>query len=208
MGEETLVTVSTYADEIKSNPAYRAYNSWHYVNIPPGESYGESPVYEGGDLVQGIQKCQKILESDTASKSDKIFYLKLLIHFIGDLHQPLHCGRAEDKGGNDIQVRWYSTGTNLHSVWDTKMIESYGMSYSELTNNYGMLNKDLYKTYKNENLLDWVNESRGLALEVYNSVDKGDKLTNSYLYAYWDVVTKQLEKGGIRLAVMLNEIFD
>ena len=66
----------------------------------------------------------------------------MLIHFIGDLHQPLHIGLAEDRGGNDFKVQWHYEDTNLHSVWDSKMIDRYDMGYQELTDNADELSRE------------------------------------------------------------------
>ena len=128
---EGLATISTYADEIKSDNSFRKYSSWHYVNFKVGETYQTSEKNPKGDLVQGIKICQQIILDPKSNNEDKIFHLKLLVHLLGDLHQPLHTGRAEDRGGNTIKVKWFRGKTNLHSVWDTKMIDSYNMTYTE-----------------------------------------------------------------------------
>lgn len=207
LGAETLVTVSTYGDEIKSYEEYRKYSSWHYVNIAPGLTYAEADKNEYGDLVQGIRTCKEILLSDESSEEEKVFYLKMLVHFIGDLHQPLHLGHAEDKGGNDFQVRWFNDGTNLHSLWDTKMIESYGMSYSELATNFGEVSKTEYKALTSGDVLDWVSEGQDLAEMVYASAEIGEKLSYRYQADNYHIIQEQLQKGGVRLAAFLNEIF-
>ncbi|WP_031427591.1 S1/P1 nuclease [Flavimarina sp. Hel_I_48] len=208
LGDETLVTVSTYGDEIKSIAEMRKYSAWHYVNIIPGKTYAEDAKNPDGDLVMAINTCREVLLSKASTQQDKIFSLKMLVHLMGDLHQPLHVGRASDKGGNDLQVRWFNKGTNLHSVWDTQMIESYGMSYSELATNYGAVAKERYKMYSQGSLMDWVDESQQLVETVYNSAESGDKLGYAYMEEYKDTVFLQLEKGGIRLAEVLNQIFD
>ena len=207
LGDETLVAVSTYADEIKSYEQYRKYSSWHYVNVDPGLTYAESEKSEYGDIVSAIQTCERVLKSDTSSKEEKIFHLKMLVHFIGDLHQPLHLGRAADKGGNDFQVQWFNDGTNLHSLWDTKMIESYGMSYSELSKNFGKVTKKEFQSISAGGLLSWVQEGQDLAHKVYESAEVGDKLSYRYSADHMGIVTQQLRKGGVRLAKMLNDIF-
>lgn len=86
-----LALVSTFADDIKSDKQYKKYSPWHYVNFDFGKKYKQEVPSEYGDLIQGIEKCITVLKSETSSNDDKAFYLKLLVHFIGDLHQPLHC---------------------------------------------------------------------------------------------------------------------
>lgn len=204
---QSLAFVSTYGDEIKSDKKYRSFGPWHYVSFPFESTYEKHPKSERGDIIKGISKCISILKNENSSEEDKVFYLKMLVHFIGDLHQPLHIGLAEDKGGNDLQVRWFKDGTNLHSVWDTKMIESYNMSYTELAENVKKLSKNQIIEIKKGTVIDWMYESRELCKDVYSTINVGDKLGYRYMYDYLDTVRFQLQKGGIRLASLLNEIF-
>ena len=204
---QSLAAVSNYADAIKSDKTFKKFSAWHYVNIPSDKNYSEVEASPNGDLVIGIQKCIEILKNENSTEEDKIFYLKMLIHLIGDLHQPLHTGRKEDKGGNDIQLQWFGKGSNLHRVWDSNMIDDYGMSYSELSKELPVLDKDQIREIEKGTILDWVAESQELANEIYDSVEKGEKLGYSYSYEHWSTVEKQLQKGGLRLAGVLNEIF-
>ncbi len=204
---QSLAFVSTYGDEIKSDPKYRKFGPWHYVNFPFGSTYEASEKNEKGDLVQGIRNCIAILKNEKSSAEDKLFYLKFLVHLIGDLHQPLHVGIGDDKGGNDFQVQWFGTGTNLHSLWDTKMLEDFEMSYRELAFNSKKLDKLELNQIKSGSLLDWVNESRALCEDIYANTEVGEKLGYEYSYKYINVLRSQLQKGGIRLATLLNEIY-
>ncbi|MBP2832244.1 S1/P1 nuclease [Aquimarina sp. U1-2] len=204
---QSLAMVSTFADEIKSDKKYKKYHPWHYVNFPFDKKYGETSPSASGDLVQGIDKCIAILKDEQASTYDKQFHLKLLVHFIGDLHQPLHVGRAEDKGGNDIQVRWFKDGSNLHRVWDSDMIDHYGMSYTELSLNRAALTKTEIEDIQKGSVIDWVHESQNLAAQVYQSAAIGEKLGYAYMYRNFTMVRTQLQKGGLRLAKVLNDIF-
>ncbi len=204
---QSLAAVSNFADEIKADSIYRKFSSWHYVNIPKGKKYGDVEPFKYGDLVTGIEECIRIIKDDKSSRKDRVFYLKMLIHFIGDLHQPMHVGRLEDKGGNDIQVQWFNNGSNLHKVWDANMINDYGMSYTELTAKLPQLNKKRKKEIQEGAVLDWVEESQQLADRVYESVEVGEKLYYRYGYVWWATVEDQLQKGGLRLAKVLNDIF-
>lgn len=200
--------VSTYGDEIKSDSRFREYGPWHYVNLPSGETkYNEATAAPEGDLLMAIRKAVDVLKDKNSSREDKEFYLKMLVHFIGDLHQPLHAGRGEDKGGNDIQVRWFNDGTNLHSVWDSKMIDSYDMSYTELANNTARISEAQKKKFASGSFEDWMYESKSLAEKVYDSAEVGEKLSYRYMYDWFPVVREQLQKGGIRLATVLNDIY-
>ena len=85
----SLAFVSTYADDIKSDDAYKKYYTWHYVNFPIGSTYESHSKNVKGDLIEGINTCIKFLKDENSSNKDKTFHLKMLVHFIGDLHQPL-----------------------------------------------------------------------------------------------------------------------
>tara|TARA_R110002020_G_scaffold144173_6_gene317103 strand:+ start:306 stop:1085 length:780 start_codon:yes stop_codon:yes gene_type:complete len=204
---QSLALVSTYADEIKSDSKYRKYGPWHYVNFPFDSTYENHEKNEAGDIIVAINKSIEVLKDENASKEDKVFYLKMLVHFLGDLHQPLHIGLAKDKGGNDFQVQWFKEGTNLHSVWDSKMIAEYKMSYSELAANGKELSKNELKQIQQGSIKDWMYESRALCKNIYDNTEVGQKLWYPYMYEYMDVLRMQLQKGGIRLAEVLNDIF-
>ncbi|WP_405605692.1 S1/P1 nuclease [Polaribacter sp. Asnod1-A03] len=204
---QSLAFVSTFADEIKSDRAYRKYSPWHYVNMDLDQTYEEAEKNPQGDLVTGIDTCIKVLKDENSSEEDKVFHLKMLVHFIGDLHQPMHIGRKEDKGGNDVQVQWFGKGTNLHSVWDSKMIDDYGMSYSDLADNAKDLSKKQVELIEQGSVVDWVNEVHKISVEVYKSVKIGEKLSYRYSYDHFGTVRTQLQRGGIRLAKILNEIY-
>jgi len=204
---QSLAAVSNFGDEIKADSSYRRFSAWHYVNFPADQKYGDEPPSKNGDLMIGIQKCIEIIKNENSSKADKTFYLKMLVHLIGDLHQPMHVGRLEDKGGNDIQVRWFNKGSNLHRVWDSNMIDDYGMSYTELASNLPGLSKAQKKAIQKGDIYDWVEESQDLANEIYGSVEMGEKLYYRYSYDWFGTVEVQLEKGGLRLAKVLNNMF-
>ncbi len=204
---ESLAFVSTYADQIKADKTYRKYGAWHYINMPLDGDYETAEKNPKGDLVTGITHCISVLKDETSSVEDKRFCLKMLIHLVGDLHQPMHIGQKEDKGGNTIQLHWFGEGTNLHRVWDENMIEKWNMSYVELADNEKLLSKAEIETIQEGTVIDWVKDTHKLSKEVYGSVKSGDTLRYRYSYVYFPIVRQQLQKGGIRLAKLLNDIF-
>ena len=142
---QSLAFVSTFADEIKSDKRYNDFYTWHYVNMSLDSNYEDSEKNPKGDLATGIAYCKKIITDENSNDDDKAFYLKLLVHFIGDLHQPMHVALADDKGGNDFKLQWFYKDSNLHRVWDTDMINGYGMGYIELAENADVLSKEQVK---------------------------------------------------------------
>ena len=204
---QSLALVSTFGDDIKSDKRYLDFYTWHYINMPFDVKYEDSQKNPKGDLITGIEKCKEIILDRNSTKEDKAFYLKMLVHFIGDLHQPMHVGRAEDKGGNTIQVQWFDNGTNLHSVWDSKMINHYDMTYTELAENSDEISKEQVKFLQQGTIIDWANETQTFAVKAYASVNVGENLKYNYMYENFNLVRSQLQKGGIRLAKVLNDLF-
>ena len=204
----SLAFVSTYADEIKSDRKYDAYYPWHYVNYPLDATYEASDKSELGDLITGISNCKAVLMDANSSREAKVFHLKMLIHFLGDLHQPMHAGRAADRGGNDVKVQWFSEDSNLHKVWDTNMLESYGMSFYELGDELDRsTTRKERKQLQQGEAVAWLEESHALAEVIYGSATDGEQLRYGYCYKYNPILFESLRKGGFRLAKVLNDIF-
>jgi hypothetical protein len=136
LGNESLADVSTWADDVRNDPQYKNTASWHYLNLPLGLSYEKfgSVVYSQSieNVLTAIQRCEGTLSDEKTSKEQKREALKFLVHFIGDVHQPMHVSRAEDRGGNTIQVQFDGKGTNLHALWDSGLIDYSGLSESQL----------------------------------------------------------------------------
>ena len=205
---KSLAAVANFADDIKSDTLYNKYYPWHYVNYPADKKYNEVTPSSEGDIVMAIRHCMEKVKSSLTPAAEREFFLKMLVHFIGDLHQPLHAGLEENRGGNDIQIQWFGKGSNLHRLWDTNLIDHYGMSYSELADNMPCLSRKERIELQKGTVLDWVEESHTLANQIYASVENGEQLGYQYSYIYWTTVEDQLLKGGVRLAAVLNELFD
>ena len=204
--DPSLANASTWADEMRSNPDFRKYNPWHYANMPLNITYANSKKSSKGDIVQAIKLSKSKLKDNDVSFEEKAFYLRYLVHLIGDIHQPLHVGRGEDRGGNDIKVKWFGDDSNLHRVWDTNMIDNYQMSYTELSSH-------LLLSFSSENIEllsenEWIDESQNKVKIIYSNVRNGDYLGYDYIYENFDIVKIQLFTAGYRLAGTLNEVFD
>ena len=188
------------------------YYDWHFLNMELDDEYEDITPSERGDVFIAINKCIDILESDSVSDTDKSFYLKLLVHFVGDLHQPLHIGRYQDRGANRIYVKWFGRNSNLHRVWDSEMINSHNMSYSELALNLPnpdfLISAEEANDFKRGDVLNWVDEIHEYTNKIYGDVSVDDKLGYEYQYKNFGTVKDLLLIGGIRLAKILNYLFD
>lgn len=204
LGEVSMASVSTWMDQIRKQPKYRYTNTWHWVTIPDGMRYDETEKKPQGDVIEATGRMVAILKSDTASRDDKEFALRLLIHMVGDLHQPLHVGNGVDKGGNDIQVRWLKRGSNLHQVWDSGIIDLMCAGRDDLLGQMPTLNRRDVRSLQRGTVADWAHECMELRPSIH-TMAAGDQLGEDYAKAQWATVTTQLQKAGVRLAWLLNE---
>ena len=203
----SLAWVSTYADEIKSDERFKSYDPWHYINMPLTADYDAAKASVQGDLVQGINRCVAQIKDAKLPKADRQFALKMLVHLVGDLHQPMHIGRAEDKGGNDIKLKWFGRNSNLHRVGDSEVIDYFDLSYSEWTQDLPRITKAQVRLLQRSSLLDWVEESQEIAAVLYEKTPAEANLYYEYTYEYKEVVTQRLLWAGVRLAGILEDLF-
>jgi hypothetical protein len=204
---ESLAFASTYGDEIRSIKSYKKYDPWHYVNMPLDKRYAEVEPSEKGDVFQAIKHCLGVLQDTSTSREDKAFHLRLLVHFVGDIHQPLHVGRAEDRGGNGIKVLWFGKKSNIHRVWDSEMINGYQMSYTELAQNLPRHSEVEQEAIATTPLSQWVDESQDYAKQIYGDVEQDQRLGYAYQRIHFPTVRFRLYAAGLRLAHVLNETF-
>jgi len=135
---------------------------------------------------------------------EKNIALKFIIHFVGDLHQPMHISHAEDKGGNSIQLRYNNQGTNLHALWDSKMIEYQGLNYVELANNCDVATQKNIDEWQSDDLIKWIFESYKISSKLYDEVEYNKNINEEYYNTNIKIIQNRLERGGIRLAGVLN----
>lgn len=211
LGNESIAMTSNWPDFIKSDPAYDYLDIWHYISLKAGLS--EAAVKDHLATDTTINAYTKInwlaeqLKNKELEQDKKIFYLRLLVHIVEDIHQPLHVGRAEDRGGNNIKLLWFNTPTNLHSIWDSKLIDQQQLSYTEYAAAINFSTKQQRKEWQAEPLSDWIWQSYQHAQNIYAGVKQDDKLGYDYNFKYIGLVNQQLLKGGVHLAGLLNEIF-
>lgn len=208
LADEMLWQSANYPDEMRSSSdEFWRYNSppLHYVSIPNDMSYEDSEKNSKGDAYEAVLRFIATLEDDSATKDEKALALRFLTHLAGDLHQPMHAGLAEDRGGNLIEVRWFGEETNLHTVWDSKLIDNQQLSYTEWVALLDRADEETIARYQQATPQDWINELLALRTGIY---DVGDgNFSYQYIYDYTPLIKEQLLKGGLRLAGILNQIY-
>lgn len=212
LGNESLAMVSNWPDFIKSDSTKKYLDPWHYVNLSSGLSYDSVKNFLETATQDNIYNKINLLIAELYNKNlsleQKRFNLKFLIHLIGDLHQPLHVGHPEDRGGNSIKVKWFGSNSNLHRVWDEDLIEFQQLSYTEYAKAINFSTDEQRESIKAKSLAEWVFDSYQIAGGIYADITEPDqKLFYNYNYKYLHVLNKQLLEGGIHLAQVLNEIF-
>ena len=206
LSTESLADVANWMDFIKSEPSYDFMGPWHYCTIPDGKTYAEAGVPDEKDVIWAIQKFTDDLKSDTTSLETKQIALKSLVHLVGDIHQPLHVGNGEDRGGNDVKLKYFYQSSNLHRVWDSGMIDGQNLSYTEWVTKINHPTKDQIEKWQSATVLDGANDSKQLRPSVYE-IGEENSLSYRYNYDHIAQVEQQLLKSGIRLAGVLNEIY-
>lgn len=197
LGDVHFVDASTWADEIKSDPKWQYSKTYHYTNYDK-----DGKPLKGKDLLSMLKDFEEKLKNHRSSKEELKTSLKFFVHLMGDLHNPLHLGLKEDRGGNDFNITWMGKRSNLHRLWDEQLIEMQNLSYSEYK---AFLVPLKVKDWSKGNYDSWAMESVEIRKRVYPN--KNESLGFHYHYKWKETLDTQLKKAGLRLALLLNSIF-
>jgi len=211
---ESLAMNANWADFIKSDPNYKYLSTWHYVDLQAGESFADAAKYLETDTIPNAYNKLKFMIKElktnkSLSADKKLMYVRLIIHIVGDIHQPFHAGRADDQGGNKVSLMWGNEQTNMHSIWDTKLIETQQYSYTEYAHNLNHTTAAQRAAWQKADLMHIIYESNQIAESLYNEIKEPNQKINTYNYIFAHIHTaeEQMLKGGVRLAGILNDIF-
>jgi hypothetical protein len=205
LGQNSLSEVSNWMDEVRSDSTYKGMEDWHWVTIETGKTYEQSPKNPKGDVIATIERIVGELKKHNLDKKIEEEYVKILVHLVGDIHQPLHVGCCDDQGGNKVKVKWFGRETNLHSTWDSNMIDDTKLSYTELASYLDEPEPSVIAGLQKNSVLDWANESMSYRKQVYEIGD--GNLSYKYSYKNLPAVKQRLLQAGIRLAGILNDIY-
>lgn len=207
-----METASTWADEIRDERPQTA--RWHYVDIEiSAKGYDAARDCPEGDcVVAQIPKDERLLADRRLSGPVRAQALRFLIHFVGDIHQPLHCADHHDRGGNSVEVELGAEETNLHSVWDTAIVSGLGDDprtvAAELN---GQITPREARAWRRGGPVNWADESFAIAKrDIYGPLRAAGatagpiQLPDDYVLRERPLVAEQLEKAGVRLAMVLN----
>lgn len=208
--QKSIADIASWADEYRrSHPET---GRWHYVDIPLNATHFDSAQYckDGGCVVYSILRFEKELANKHLSAAERAKALKFVVHFVGDITQPLHCADNHDKGGNEVKVTFFGHPFNLHRVWDYGIIEHTGLDARQYSD---YLIKKYHPDYAQREridrgtTIDWAMESHKEAVRyAYGDKPADNKLGERYYNECLPVVNHQLFIAGVRLANVLNRI--
>ncbi len=207
---QSLTDVATWADEVRNQRRYRWSAPLHYVNVQPqAESFDwQRDCPDGQCVVGAIARFAAVLRDPRSTDAQKTEALKFLIHFVGDVHQPLHVSRACDRGGNDIAVEFFHHRSNLHEVWDMLIIQHAQKPWPEYARELEAgISDEQRQAWARLDPCVWATESWKLALSNAYAVPKDGQLGDEYFQTNLPVVERRLQMAGVRLAALLNAVF-
>jgi hypothetical protein len=206
----SMASVASWADEVRRQRAESA--PWHYIDIPINKPHLDMTrdCPKGDCVIKKIEDFEVVLHDPNTPPVQRREALMFLIHFVGDMHQPLHDSDNKDKGGNDVHVVYKGRPTNLHSLWDSAMLGSMGKE-DELFPVYLKESEQHAKKWSKGSVENWSEQSHKEAVKVtYGKLPKADNgqpitITAEYEAKADPVIREQIEKAGDRLARVLNE---
>jgi hypothetical protein len=194
----TLASISTWPDEVRAPTTAK----WHYVNFEDdGCHYDEARHCPGGQCVVGAIERQTLLLESRAADIDRLKALKYVVHFVADVHQPLHAGYAHDRGGNQFQVRWNDHGTNLHALWDVGLIQTLSKGQDGLAS---LVQARSSQPPPASTLASWAEASCRI-VQTPGFYPDTAKPGLQYLHTYGELVLNQIDLAAWRLAAVLND---
>ncbi len=213
---ETLAEASTWPDEHRRDLPKSGH--WHYVDVPLDQDRYDDrftgDVPEKGYIVPKIREFRAVLKDRSRPIEERRFALRFLAHLIEDLHMPLHVGENHDKGGNATQVRFFDEGTNLHRLWDSDMLAHATPDETKWVQLLLLMDTpETRKRTMSGTVEDWATESLHAAKRAYidpttrEMIRSGTKLGEAYQARHLPVARRRLYQSGIRLAMVLNEVF-
>ena len=210
IGKQKLAYWANWPDNVRNSPEWKNTSTWHYVNIPPQESkeqfIEQLKNNNKPNIYTAIQNVKGIIVDKNTPDADREIYLRFLVHFLGDMMQPMHTGREEDLGGNLIKIQFFKKATNLHSLWDSGLIDNTKYSYTEYARVLDVESKEEIQKIQSGSLEDRLYESHQAANQLYASVKPGENYSYDYQEQYKDLLERQLLHAGLRLAKILNEV--
>lgn len=202
-GKQNFVNSSTWADHIKSNEQFNYLKPLHYVNLPKGASHYQKSRDCKKDqcIVEAINTFGRVLK--TGDRKKHPLALRMIVHLIGDIHQPLHAGFKKDRGGNWYEVRYNKKPVSLHKLWDHKLVKRIDDDWEVIAGKVSALN--IQAPVSTPKI--WAEESHKITAEFVYQAKENLDVSDTYLEKADEVLQNQLGRAGWRLAMWLNKLW-
>lgn len=212
LGTQSLTMISTLPDEMRYLPQFKDTAPWHYVNTAAGLDHAQYVAAVKGqaqpNAYSALLAQLAIAKDPSKTKEERKQALYFVVHIVGDVHQPMHTGHAEDKGGNDIKMTYRGKDTNLHSLWDSGLLDYQGLTYTEMGQQYSVLPDAERKQWQaTTDPAEWLWESYQESSKLYAEAAQNPNPDYTYYPAHADILKQRIEQAGVRLAALLNEAF-
>lgn len=216
LGDQSVADACCWADDVRSDHRYDWIKPLHYINVPRGAERVDlkRDGLDGQQAVSAILKYRDVLKDPEASKEERVLALRLVLHLVGDVHQPLHVSFRDDLGGNKLRLKAFGRDSTLHRAWDTDLVRR---RLRDTSGGWPVLSADLReaitpeqraKWSKSRDPVAWANESLAITRRIYASMPKAPGDVDDSYYAKWmPTVNERLQAAGIRRAVLLNDAF-
>jgi hypothetical protein len=206
----TMASVASWADQIRRSRTETG--PWHYIDIPIDQPHLDMArdCPKGNCVIAKIADFRKALADPATPATQRREALLFLIHFVGDMHQPLHCSDNHDKGGNDVHLQFQGQPSNLHSVWDGGLLSRMGTE-EQLLPGLSKESERREKKFAKGTVEDWAEQAHKASVKiVYGKLPKAAQgqpvvVDAKYEQAADPLIREQIEKAGARLARVLNE---
>jgi hypothetical protein len=200
-----MASISSWADQIRRDRA--ATGTWHYIDILIEHKHlNMARDCPNGDcVITKIAEFRKVVADPAATPAARKEALMFIVHFVGDMHQPLHCSDNHDKGGNDVKLNFSDRASNLHSVWDSGILGRMGQEEELFARYSADLTEKKAKKLGKGTVEKWAEQSHKAGVNVvYGKLPKPPAVSAEYEKLAVPVIDGQIEKAGARLAAVLN----
>lgn len=204
----SMVYYSNWMDSASHTSEYADTREWHYFNVDRRESIATQKRSKNGDLLSAVEGLVAELTVGDLSDEQENIALKMLIHLVGDMHQPMHLGRESDEGGNTIPVVYFVESASLHAIWDYHLVEGvHSWSYTEWQQQIdrGLVDEAMVTS---GSYGEWLDATHQITKEIYRDTPAETRIFYEYSDKYSPIVEQQLLYAGLRLAHILNGIYD
>jgi hypothetical protein len=207
----TLAHAGVWADWIRADPAWAHSKPWHYINVADEEPLEQAMRREKDNVLMALARFERELADARLSRERRAEALRFFVHLLADVHQPLHVGRAEDHGGNDLDVVWRGKRQSLHALWDGEwLLDRDRLAASDAARAISGLAIGQARHWQASDARAWAEESRSFRPLVYALPEAGRAATMpldaAYLAIARNVLSLRLAQAGVRLAGRLNRI--